>query len=227
MRPPSWISSSFARRRWHTRGRRDEELRRFFANGLHNDLGPGDPLQRANDAALALCVPRSPERGVAIDVGCGAGRHEVLLRARGWERAFGFDLVPQLLARAQGYTGVAVAELHHLPVRPVELVLCSQVLAHVPRLEPALDALVKLVRYRGNLVLSLPHPRAVEAGLSADPRRGRQRPLPIAEVVAAVQRRGLAVQLVTEPAPEPPLAREQTPARVPLVYALCARRVAG
>lgn len=212
-----------------------EELRRVYAAWAPAyELGPGTPVQRANDAALALCVPTATARGVAIDVGCGTGRHEVLLRARGWERTFGFDLSPEMLARAQGYSGLAVADVLHLPVRPVELVLCSLVLGHLPALDPALDALCRLVRYRGHLVLSDLHPRVFQAGLQAScpGGDGTWLELPhhvhgLREVVAGLQRRGLAVQLVTEPAPEPPLQREAPRKLVPLVWALRARRVVG
>lgn len=225
--PRQWLRPPLFR--WPAREQPAEAVRRYYAALAQTQhLSPGDAIQRANDAALALCVPRAPDRGVALDVGCGTGRHQVLLRARGWERLFGFDLVPEMLARASGYAGLAVAELHKLPARPVELVLCSMVLGHVARLEPALDALARLVRYRGHLVLSELHPRALAAGvLGQGPRPKARRALEISEVVAALHARGLSVQLVTEPAPEPPLAREPPHPMVPLVYALCARRVAG
>jgi malonyl-CoA O-methyltransferase len=217
------------------RRRRADEVRRVYAAWAPlYDVGPGNPVQRANDAALALCVPPAPTRGVAIDLGCGTGHHELLLRGRGWERTFGFDLSPQMLARAQGYSGLAVAELHRIPARPVELVLCSLVLGHVEKLEPALDALARLVRHGGDLVLSELHPRALAAGLAATcpGSDGRWWRLPhsthaIDEVVSGLQRRGLAVQLVTEPAPEPLLPREPRRPLLPLVYALRARRVVG
>lgn len=212
-----------------------EEIRRVYAAWAPAyELGPGSPVQRANDAALALVVPQAVERGVALDLGCGTGRHEVLLRARGWERTFGLDLSPEMLGLAHGYSGRAVAELHHVPVRPVELVLCSLVLGHVEKLDPALDALARLVRYRGHLVVSDLHPKVIAAGLEASCPGGDGTWLklphhvhPIREVVAGLQKRGLAVQLVTEPAPEPPLPREPARKLVPLVWALSARRVVG
>lgn len=211
------------------------ELRRAYAAWAPlYDVGPGNPIQRANDAALALCLPRAPERGVAIDLGCGTGHHALLLRGRGWQRTFGFDLSPEMLQRADGFGGRAIADLHRIPARPVELVLCSQVLGHVERLELALGALARVVRYRGDLVLSELHPAAIEAGMRAtfpgsDGRWWRlpHRAHPISEVVDGLQRHGLAVQLVTEPAPEPPLPGEPPRPPIPLVYALRARRVVG
>ncbi|MBS2031348.1 MAG: methyltransferase domain-containing protein [Deltaproteobacteria bacterium] len=217
------------------RRRRHDEVRKVYAAWAPAyDLGPGNPVQRANDAALALCVPNASERGVALDLGCGTGHHQVLLRARGWERVFGFDLSPEMLKRTSGYSGLAVAELHQVPARPVELVLCSLVLGHVEKLDPALDALARLVRYGGDLVLSELHPRALRMGLAATcpGSDGRWWRLPhsthdVDDVVRGLSRRGLAVELVTEPAPEPLLPREPRRPLVPLVYALRARRVVG
>lgn len=217
------------------RERPAQALRRVYdAWAQVYDLGPGDPIQRANDAALSLCVPAATPRAVAIDAGCGTGHHQILLSARGWDRVFGFDLSFQMLQRAQGYSGRAVAELHRLPIRPAELLLCSLVLTHVSPLEPALDALAKLVRYRGHLVLSLIHPRAIAAGLpnccpGADRRWWRlpHRAHPVGRMVSALRKCGLAVELVTEPAPEPALPHEPARPLVPLVYAVCARRIVG
>ena len=217
------------------RRRRLDDIRKVYAAWAPAyDLGPGNPVQRANDAALALCVPTATERGVALDLGCGTGHHQVLLRARGWDRAFGFDLSPEMLQRTNGYSGLAVAELHHVPARPVELVLCSLVLGHVEKLDPALDALCRLVRYGGDLVLSELHPRALRQGLAATcpGSDGRWWRLPhsthdLNDVVRGLEHRGLAVELVTEPAPEPLLPREPRRPLLPLVYALRARRVVG
>lgn len=199
------------------------------------DAGPGSPVQRANDAALALCVPFSPSaRAVALDVGCGTGRHEVLLRARGWSRVFGFDLSRAMLGRASGYSGLARADLRAPPFRPVELVLGSLVLGHVRELGPALDALCALCRHGGELVLSDLHPRAILAGLAptCPGDDGRWWRVPhhlhrLRAVMGGLQQRGMAVQLLTEPAPESALPGEPRAQGTPRVYALRARRIAG
>jgi malonyl-CoA O-methyltransferase len=199
------------------------------------DVGPGSPVQRANDSALALCVPfASHARGVALDVGCGTGRHEVLLRARGWDRVFGLDLSAAMLSRASGYSGVVRADLRLPPFRPVELVLCSLVLGHLAALGPALDVLCNLCRHGGELVLSDLHPRAIQAGLSptCPGDDGRWWRVPhhlhaLKNVVGGLHRRGMAVQLLTEPAPEAALPGEPRTPRLPRIYALRARRIAG
>ncbi len=196
------------------------------------DVGPGNPVQRANDQALSVSVPAAGERWVAVDVACGTGRHASLLRARGWRRSFGFDLSPEMLARADGYQGTAGADLRAPPCRPVELVLCSLAIGHLRHLDPVLDALCALVRHNGNLVVSDIHPRAVARGLkrTCPGRDGRAWALPhfvhpIERVLKGVERRGLRPQLLTEPAPEAGLPGEPPSAGVPLVYALRARRM--
>lgn len=195
------------------------------------DVGPGTPLQRSNDTALSLCVPQAPPHGVALDVACGTGRHEVLLRARGWQRLLGLDLSPEMLQRAESYPARAVADLRHLPVRPVELVVCSLAIGHVPDLPVALASLCRAVRFQGHLVLSDIHPRSSGSGYRSsfrDP-AGRTHALPhhlhpIGTVTRLIEAQGLEVELVVEPPPEQPLPREPRGTGLPLVYALRARR---
>jgi SAM-dependent methyltransferase len=190
-------------------------------------------VQRANDAALSVCVPQAAAYGVALDVACGTGRHAVLLRARGWQRRFGFDVSPEMLARAQDYEGVAIADLRQVPMHPTELVLCSLAIGHLPDLDAVLDSLCGLVRHQGDLVLSDLHPRlasgkdGARAFTGAD---GQTYRLPhsvhtMARVLAGLERRGLTPQLVSEPAPERPLPREPAFPQVPLVWAVRARRL--
>jgi malonyl-CoA O-methyltransferase len=208
-------------------------LRRAYAAWAPRyDVGPGNPVQRANDLALAVCVPKAPVRGVALDVACGTGRHAVLLQARGWERRFAFDLSPEMLDRAENYQGRAVADLRHVPCRPVELVMCSLAVGHLRNLEASLDELCNLVRRNGDLVISDIHPRAVASGLKRafSGEDGRAWRLPhtvhrIEQVVEALEKRGLSTLLISEPAPEPPLRGEPKHPNVPLVYALRARRL--
>ena len=135
---------------------------------------------------------------------------QILLHSRGWERVFGLDLSPEMLQLASGYSGRAVADLRALPFRPVELVVCSLALGHLPKLDEVLDPLCGAIRHDGHLVITDLHPLAIRAGMEAHlPGACRVglvgAPLTvyeIAEVLAGLQRRGLTPELVTEPAPE-------------------------
>jgi SAM-dependent methyltransferase len=96
--------------------------------------------------------------GIALDAGCGTGRHAAYLALLGHE-VIGVDTSPEMLALARETVPDAEfyeADLHDLPVDDdsVDLVVCAIVLSHVPDLAPALAEFVRVLRPDGHLVLS-------------------------------------------------------------------------
>ncbi len=96
-----------------------------------------------------------------LDCGCGDGSLLTrVLQAFGAERAIGVDISPETIEnlRKNGPAGVAfrVADLGK-PLQgaePVDLVLCSEVIEHVPDDGVLLDNLARLVVPGGHLVLT-------------------------------------------------------------------------
>ncbi|WP_027343394.1 class I SAM-dependent methyltransferase [Hamadaea tsunoensis] len=114
----------------------------------------GHPELRHDIDSFARMLP--PALLVA-DVGCGPGRDLTLLRAAGM-RAVGFDLTEAML-RVGGRSGVAQADMRHLPVRTGALdgIWCQAALLHIPhRYAPAVVAeFARCVRAGGAVHLAV------------------------------------------------------------------------
>ncbi len=96
--------------------------------------------------------------GVALDAGCGTGRHTAYLASLG-HKVIGVDNSPGMLARARDKVpGVAFheADLHDVPLPDdsVDLVVCAIALSHVPDLRQALTEFMRVLRPNGHLVIS-------------------------------------------------------------------------
>ncbi|HMI99981.1 MAG TPA: class I SAM-dependent methyltransferase [Gaiellaceae bacterium] len=97
-------------------------------------------------------------RGVAIDAGCGTGRHTAYLASLG-HTVIGVDSSSAMLEHAREKVPDGEfheADLHDLPLPDdhVDLVVCALALVHVPDLEPVLTELVRVLRPGGDLVIS-------------------------------------------------------------------------
>ena len=95
-----------------------------------------------------------------LDVGCGDGRI-ALPFARTGSRLTLLDAAPRMLERAQalaGAEGLCVEAVlgdlaQYRPPRPFDIVLCLGVLAHVDSIPASLEALVRLTRPGGLVVI--------------------------------------------------------------------------
>ena len=107
-----------------------------------------------------------------LDMGCGPGRHT----CAAWELdrvvSVGADLNPADLEQAQsrldyhrklgahggGVCALAAADITNLPFasESFDLVICSEVLEHIPDHERAMEELVRVLKPGKNLVVSVP-----------------------------------------------------------------------
>src|SRR3954454_18193349 len=157
--------------------------------------------------------------GVALDAACGTGRHASYLASRG-HTVIGVDTSPEMLESAREKVPEGefhVGDLHALPLRDdrVDLVVCALALMHVPRLEPVLAELVRVLRPGGSLVLSDRRALVGETGIpvvmeGADGNPGYMptRSPRTSEYLAAALRLGLRVRRCGEPLPPSPLVDE-------------------
>ncbi len=124
--------------------------------------GPGNRTVTAEEPAVhELLAPIAP--GVAVDAGCGTGRHSAHLAALGHD-VIGVDASPEMLLFARERAPAAVfreGDLRELPVADAtaDVVVCALALSHLPDLD-AVAELARVLKSGGILVLSNPHPFA-------------------------------------------------------------------
>jgi len=124
--------------------------------------GPGNRTVAAEEPAVRALLADLPA-GVALDAGCGTGRHAAHLAALG-HAVIGVDASPEMLVLARERVpggDFRVGDLRALPVADctAAVVVCALALSHLPDLG-AVAELARVLRPGGTLVLSNPHPFA-------------------------------------------------------------------
>lgn len=119
---------------------------------------PTNPLIEAEGKVLAGIIGDVAGERV-LDMGCGTGRHAILL-ARAGALVTGVDFSDEMLAAGRkNAAGLEVtfinAELGAVPLQePFDVVLCSLVLSHVPDLLPAMKEMSRLTRPGGRIIIT-------------------------------------------------------------------------
>ncbi len=119
---------------------------------------------RAEEPAVReLLAGRTP--GLALDVGTGTGRHATWLAEQG-HRVIGVDSSRAMLDVARTRSSEiewVEADVRDLPLDDgaCDVVLCALTLSHLPNLD-AIAELARVLRPGGRLVISNPHPLAIE-----------------------------------------------------------------
>ena len=96
--------------------------------------------------------------GVALDAGCGTGRHTAYLASLG-HKVIGVDTSPEMLGLAREKVPGGEfyeADLNDVPLADdsVDVVVCAIALSHVADLAQALGEFVRVLRPNGHLVIS-------------------------------------------------------------------------
>ncbi len=127
------------------------EAAHFYANG-----------ERFVTDVVSWADPPSG-RGLAVEIGCGAGRILVHL-AREFDQVEGFDIAPEMVATAKEHgmpenVGVNItsgAELDQVADSSADLVLCTHVFQHIPDREVVrsyMNEVARVLRPDGRAVL--------------------------------------------------------------------------
>jgi SAM-dependent methyltransferase len=144
----------------------------FRGDYLRVYAGRDDAAAAAEVAAWRGRLPGLEPGARVLDLACGGGRHLRALRAAG-ARAFGGDLSPDLLraAAAGGDRRVARCDMRALPFRDGAFAAVTSFFSsfgYFPRGEEDAAVLAEAARVLapgGGLLLDLPDPDAVRAGL--------------------------------------------------------------
>lgn len=124
--------------------------------------GP-NPMVDAESAAVVPLLERFVGEGVvALDAGCGTGRHAAFFQSRGCS-TIGVDQSVEMLAVAASKIPNARFIEGHFEALPVEdssvdIAVASLALCHLADPTAALVELARVLRPGGNLVISDPHP---------------------------------------------------------------------
>jgi ubiquinone/menaquinone biosynthesis C-methylase UbiE len=131
------------------------------------DAEAGGGLFAIDEPVVAECLS-GREPGAALDAACGTGRFAEFLARRG-HQVIGVDSSPDMLAHARrrvpdGEFRVAELDLLPLPDNSADVIVCALALVHVPRLQPVLAELARVLRPGGDLVISDLHHERVTRG---------------------------------------------------------------
>jgi malonyl-CoA O-methyltransferase len=163
-----------------------------------------------------------------LDLGCGTGRHAVLLAAAG-ATVEALDFSPPMLDRARGKAGTSAINfrMHDLtqplpfPAATFDLVLCALVLEHIATLDSFFREMHRVCRPAGKVIISVMHPAMLLLGVQArfrDPDSGAETRLAtcahqVSDYVVAATRAGFAIDHMSEHAPDEALASRVERAR--------------
>jgi SAM-dependent methyltransferase len=187
----------------------EADARDGYAAWAENYDEPGNPIIAIEQPVVWRMV-ESRARGRALDVACGTGRHTRRLVELG-HSVVGVDYTPAMLRRARASVDGAEfvdADLRSLPFANAsfDLVVCGLAIAHVAELDVAAVELARVLRPRGDLVMSALHPFQAHLGWhapfeSSSGDRGfvREHPHSHADYFRAFQRAGLTMWACEEP----------------------------
>lgn len=143
-----------------------QELAKFsgLAERWWDPHGPSRPLHELNPLRLRYIERAVPIEGCrVVDVGCGGGILSEALAGRG-ARVLGIDMSRALIdiaqlhavesAAAVEYRAVSAEDLARERPGAFDLATCMEMLEHVPDPAASLEALARLVRPGGDIVVS-------------------------------------------------------------------------
>jgi SAM-dependent methyltransferase len=113
----------FTAERFRTARLTPEHIAEFYHTGENNISYVLDCFRRV--------FADAPDRGVAIDIGCGVGRLARAMRAHA-ERVIGYDVSGTMVALARIHAGEGVEYVTELPAGPFHWINSYIVLQHIP-----------------------------------------------------------------------------------------------
>ena len=147
-----------------------EEIKKFFdqCSLIRDELFSKDPIlgyeQEARQKAIMSLL--DDDSSLALDAGCGNGRDFNLILNRA-EKVIGLDfstgMVKEAKAKADNMpdkrAGVLVGDVTRLPFKDntFDLIVCSEVLEHIPNWKKVVSEFYYLLKPNGVLIISTPN----------------------------------------------------------------------
>jgi len=115
-------------------------------------------LMEAEESAMVSLLPELAGQ-VVLDLACGTGRYGLLAQERGAKAVIGLDN-SQAMLRANPLEVRALSTSEALPLAgsSVDVVLCGLALGHLPRLEPTMREISRVLKSGGAALISDFHP---------------------------------------------------------------------
>lgn len=119
-------------------------------------------LMQVEQAAMLELMPEVSGK-IVLDLACGTGRYGLLAQERGASRVVGIDNSAAMLAamptaNTLPHRAQATSESIPLASASVDVVLCGLALGHLPRLQPSLDEIGRVLKPQGWALVSDVHP---------------------------------------------------------------------
>lgn len=132
--------------------RSPEEIEAFYAKSaeLKHDLDAWhelDDRKRWTDAIVY--VAQKIEASLAVDIGCGGGHDLIALNAAGIPRLYGVEPNEELAQRTRDAGIVVGDDIARAPIEDADLLICIEVLEHVPDPEAFLTSIASRARRGG------------------------------------------------------------------------------
>ena len=115
-------------------------------------------LMELEESAMRSLMPPLAAQAV-LDLACGTGRYSLLAREQEARLVVGLDnSMAMLSANGQKRLALATSEALPLPSASFDVILCGLALGHLPRLQPSLAEISRVLKTGGTALISDFHP---------------------------------------------------------------------
>lgn len=135
------------------------------------DSQPGNLMLDLDEILFAALLPNAGIKGKNVaDIGCGTGRHWSKLLVQDPASLIGFDVSPGMLNKLKAkYPDAKTSVITNNNFSTVEdgiydVIVSTLTVAHIENIEEALEAWSRILKYRGDIIITDFHPDALAFG---------------------------------------------------------------
>lgn len=135
------------------------------------DAQPGNLMLDLDEILFAALLAKADIKGKNVaDIGCGTGRHWPKLQAEAPASLTGFDVSPGMLNKLKAkYPNARTSVITDNNFAAIEngtydTIVSTLTVAHIENIEEALEAWSRILKYRGDIIITDFHPDALAFG---------------------------------------------------------------